>query len=409
VAQVRILKESSKRTVRVETVDGLSRVVKRFHAPGLRRLGDHRRALRERAGLERLAALGLPVPRVVDLSRRGGSWELVLDAIEGAVSLDLLLDGRAPWPIAPGRVGARLGRLLAALVEAGVDHRDLHAGNVLFDSQGRAVLVDAAHLRFGAFPDPRRILVVTAAGVRERDPAGFRARALIAFRAACSRSPGPEATEELEQAARRRRRSVVARRVRRYWRESGALRIVERGPLRGLLRRDLPSELLDDLGRDPPPTGYVALDGSSLEGLRARWERAARCTMHRLASERPVALIHAPRPRAVFQVLGPLRSLADPGCHPDPAELGRALGALHDRALRLRGGAESLAVAPDGAVLIAGGGLGAHDDLADLSPVRSLLDELEIAAPGTFARAFAGALRGTRGEAARILAELEGG
>ncbi|MDA1265505.1 MAG: phosphotransferase, partial [Planctomycetota bacterium] len=180
-----ILKTGARRTVTREWEGGRSQIVKRYHARGVwNRVGDRLRAAREFAALEQLAARGLPVPAPIEVRRRNGQWELILEDLSDAVSLDDLLEGREPWPVPATQVAPHLGRLLAALVGGGVRHGDLHAGNVLVQPDGRVALIDLARVRLGATVEPEGLLVGCAAGLRERDPRGFRARVLAAFRAA---------------------------------------------------------------------------------------------------------------------------------------------------------------------------------------------------------------------------------
>lgn len=397
-----ILKTGARRTVTREVVDGVPRIVKRFHSPGwLDRFQDRFRARRELIALQRLAERGLPVPRPVGVHRREGRWELVLEELTGAVPLEDLLEGRAPWPRPPMSVAASLGRLLAALVRTDVKHGDLHAGNVLIDPRGRAHLIDLAHVRMGKPVDARALLVGCTAGLRERDPEGFRARALVAFRRDARSAWGNLTPEVIEAGARERRRKQVLRRVARYWRESGALRQVEVAGVRGLLARELPDQDLPALDSQAPPRGYVAVQARSLDHLAERWERAARCQMHRLLAERPVALIHAPHPRAVMAA--PILRPLDPDTLPRPAALGRALGALHDRGLALDArDRASLALAPDGEVWIAGGELVESQGLAGPAGARAWLTRLGMEPETEFVTAFLGVQRGT----ARELSDL---
>jgi len=396
-----VLKTGARRTVTREEVDGASRIVKRYHAPGLLdRARDRYRARREHDALARLRERGLPVPRAVEVRRRAGRWELVLEDLRDTVALEDALEGRAPWPAPPLRVAAHLGRLLAALVEGDVRHSDLHAGNLLVDADGGVHLIDLARVRVGVPVAPRALLAGCAAGLRERDPAGFRARALASFRAASGLTVDPD---DLEHAARLRRRQVVEKRLARYWRESGALRDAEQGGVRGLLARDVDEARLPELDDDEPPEGFVSARAASLERLGERWERAARAAMHRLPSERPIALINAPRPRAVLAA-PPLAPVAEA----TPEALGATLGSIHDRGLWLDGDADALALAPDGRVWIDGGGLREHDDLAQVEWARAWFARAEVPLTPGAVHAFLEAGRGTADERRRLAAAWGG-
>lgn len=394
-----VLKTGARRTVTREVVDGVPRIVKRFHAPGLLdRVADRYRARREHAALARLQSRGLPVPHPVGVRRREGRWELVLEDLEDSLSLADVLDGRAAWPAPPLDVAAGLGRLLAALVRCDVHHGDLHAGNVLIDPRGRARLIDLAHVRVGGRVDHAPLLVSCAAGLRERDPRGFRARALAAFLQDAG-GRGDIDPDRLEHDARLHRRGVVRRRIARYWRESGALRSASYDGVRGLLARDVDADRLPALDDEPAPPGHVSLRAASLAHLSERWERAARGRMHLLPIERPVALIHAPRPRAV---------LARPDLAPAGAAgtsaIAKLLGAVHDRGLRLAGEARDLGTAPDGTVWIRGGTFHEHDELEDIGWVRGWFARLGRRPGEEAIEAFLAAGRGTKGERARLAA-----
>ena len=77
------------------------RVVKRFHAPGaLDRLRDGLRARQERRALETAHALGLPVPKALEVTRRADPtgerrWELATEWIPDTVSLQIIAQARS--------------------------------------------------------------------------------------------------------------------------------------------------------------------------------------------------------------------------------------------------------------------------------------------------------------------------
>lgn len=422
----RILKQGTKRTVTLEEVGGVRRVVKRFHAPGrLDRWKDRHRARREARTLGALAERGLPVPRAVEVRHRDGRWELVQEEVEGARNLADLLDGRVPWPVPAGRVAVRLGRLLAALIEAGLRHPDLHAGNVLIDASGAPHLIDVARARLGGSVEVDRLLVNLAAGVRERTTGGFRARVFLALRAACPRLlPNVrERIERLEHTARLARRSAILGRLARWRRTSGALAPFERDGQVGLLARGRAEELLD-LGRDGHGTPLPDAPGRCLVVIRSpdqfgpRWELAARLAMHDLPGERPLALIRKPEPLALFDApLGsrPLREAlesADASATPRLlAHAGRVLGSLSDRGLAAHpAGAASLAVDEAGHVHLCPKVLTGSDDPGP-EPVFQLARELGLCENDRelVASAFVQAHRGSAAERRRLTSELQDG
>ena len=179
-----LVKRSAKRTCERLDAGGRALFVKRYHDPGaLSRLFDRARAAHELRVLAELARRGVDVPRPVEARVRAGRWELVTEWVEGAASLDDVLRGRAARPpgasgapgacaAPPGACAAALGALLARAHERGLDHRDLHPGNLLLAPGGRALLCDlrAARLSPAAVAPELalRDLAALAGAVRER-------------------------------------------------------------------------------------------------------------------------------------------------------------------------------------------------------------------------------------------------
>lgn len=103
---------------------------------------DRTRAFRELRLLGELVGLGLPVPRPVAARYRRGflcyRCELVTERIPGAVSLAASwISGRASgseWRLA--------GRCIRRFHDAGVQHADLNANNIMLDGRGGAWLLD---------------------------------------------------------------------------------------------------------------------------------------------------------------------------------------------------------------------------------------------------------------------------
>jgi tRNA A-37 threonylcarbamoyl transferase component Bud32 len=100
-------------------------------------------ASREWRHLVRARAAGAPVPEPLALGRLpGGDEVLVTRFVEGELLADAL---RVAAPERRERLHA-VGRAVAALHAAGLEHRDLHAGNVLVGAGG-AVILDLQHAR----------------------------------------------------------------------------------------------------------------------------------------------------------------------------------------------------------------------------------------------------------------------
>ncbi|MCP3916845.1 MAG: hypothetical protein GY711_14940 [bacterium] len=293
-----VLKRSPKRTVTLESDTAGKRVVKRFHAPTRAgRLFDGERARREHRSLLQVRAAGLRAPAPLDLRKREGRWELVTEWIDGT-TLRARMHSGGPWPAALMR---RLGTELASWFQRGVDHADLHPGNVLLDDDGAPWLIDTAHCRVTSTPAPERIrrtLIELAAGSREHVPLRARAGFLAAFRAAL---PLDADALAIEDAARIQRRESLRSRAARWMRESGAVTRADGG----FLRRDLA-----DAGERPET---IVLDGD----VRERWLTQARLAMHGIPCHKPV-------------FLGADHALFEP--HPAYSP-GALLGSLHDRAL----------------------------------------------------------------------------
>ena len=103
---------------------------------------DRVRSFAEWRMLQRLALQGLPVPKPVAARyQRSGLFyrcDLITERIAGAQPLSAVLAARA-LPEAEWRA---VGAVLARLHEAGADHADLNAHNVLIDAAGGVSVID---------------------------------------------------------------------------------------------------------------------------------------------------------------------------------------------------------------------------------------------------------------------------
>ena len=417
-----VLKRNQKRTVLLAREGLRTVVVKRFHAPGaFDRWRDRARAGRERRALRRLGELGLPVARPLAIRRRAGRWELVLEHLAGA-DLGALLAGSAPWPVAPGLVAARLGRLLADIVGRGIALPDLHAGNVRIDPDGRPWLLDVTRVERR---DPSALeleLAGLAAGVRESAPGSFRARFLVALVAAdagarAALEPLARSVEALERSARRLRRERIAGRVARWWRESGDTRAFSIAGREGWASRAFDDRALEERLATSGAAAAFGLELVRGPAHRERWEHAARLAMHGLPGPTPVCVVTRPEPCAVLawpEGSDRLEALWSRSTAPDRVllahEAGSVLGALDDRGLALvpEGGSGLLAT-PRGEVRLGPGRL-VPMQRSDLAGQLACLFETLAPAPSRAARAacaerFVRAHRGTAAERRRLLAE----
>lgn len=348
-----VLKSNAKRTVRLDVgAGGQPTVCKHFHAPGLGRLRDGRRARAEAAALQEAARRGLPVPEVLAVERNESSWTLRLQWIPRTRTLAEVTGGAGsrrtqqehsagsagpPWQRPPtAHLARRVGQLLAAVEASGLRHPDPHPGNILVDDRGHLWLVDLARSRFAAPAAAvfEQALVRACAGLRECSSPGFRGLVFRAYlRARTVPYPAP-APLEIERRAVRQRRRDVAQRV-RVWRRTSSSTIVEEGK---------PPTVRARHAGEQPAAGWrtVRLDGTRREA-DAIWAHLVRASLHRLPAARPRRVALGPPYFVEFDL---------PAHHPEPPEPAavRALTArLRDRGLSLEGQAMA---GPDGSALI---------------------------------------------------------
>lgn len=324
--------------------------------------------------LGRLAERGIRVPSVRGVRRGKPGWELVTQFVEGAPTLFDLFQGTASWPRPPEQVARELGVAAARALLAGLEHRDLHPGNILIDGTGKPWLVDVAHARLRRAPSPLRLsldLLRLTAASRENATIGFRQRFLLAFFreipdeirvAMCGRGLG-DLARRLEEGGRLARVHVLSRQESRWMRDSSAARTIQKGELSGWVRRDLvETALVSLLARAEGvllaasiPSGWTVLDrrperhGTSFEevycsGLwptvQLRWLTLASLEMHGIPAARPVLLLRRPLPLLIVEVPLGSRPIERTGVQAWRASnqqlerLGILLGTLHDRYFR---------------------------------------------------------------------------
>lgn len=322
-----ILKAGPNRTVILETApDGLQRmVIKRYRARGwLRRLGDRARARGEYEVLRALRARGIAVPEAVALRRREGAWEVVCHAIPGARTLADLIAEVEAFPGSHTTLADALGELIASAHLAGLDHADLHAGNVLVDGEGRPFLIDFTHARLREAVSPatlRRDLTNLAADARERIPLKLRRRVFTRWwRALTDRErgalgpPGELAPAIGSDAKVRRRKAVWAHRA-SWYRGFDFLRRLDVARAQGLVRRDVSGsdeaaliESIIGVGETPATIPHpldaerelLVIDASG--DAAAWWGELGRASEHALPCTEPVMLLESPRKLAAFSL-----------------------------------------------------------------------------------------------------------
>lgn len=148
-AGVHLLRDNPRRRLlRVEAEDG-ALLVKHFRTASgrhaarelVKRWLGRSPASREWSTLVHCHAAGVPVPEPRALGRLpGGDEVLVTRFVEGALLTDAL---HTPARLRRERL-LSVGRAVASLHGAGVEHRDLHAGNVIV-AAGGAVILDLQH------------------------------------------------------------------------------------------------------------------------------------------------------------------------------------------------------------------------------------------------------------------------
>lgn len=382
-------------------------VEKRFELSGAwGRIRNRRRARHEAFALKTLAERGIPVPPFRGLRALGkGRYAVSMVEIPGARTLEACLADSVPRPSSP--CARELGRLLARAHLAGLDHPDLHPGNILVDGGGQLHLIDFHAARVGApcsAKHRRRDLLNLEASLRQSWTPYRRLRALVEWSRTSRPGPGsPSKTERRAEArslfleARTKRLEDTRRRRRRYLRVSSSTRVaeldspppgepptLEATELReGWTARFLAQDLRDP-GIHPTPgpglalRGRIAADPDSeqhevlvLEGGTAD-ERASRFTSAGqllellIPAARPAALVQGAGGAALLRMPRNSESLVElrargPGAEPGrrrrrfAAGLGRLCGQVMDRGISWEDIAlEAIRVEADGTPFFAG-------------------------------------------------------
>lgn len=337
--QLTPLKSSLHRTVWLDAAD--ERVIKRFASQGLlRRLFDPLRARAESRAATALREAGLPIPEVLAPRSGEGRCEVHFRQIRGAVTLEEFARERGGRPL-PLRLGKTLGQFLGRAHAAGLDHRDLHPGNVLIDESGQPWLIDFQHARVRSRPldakRARRDLVHLAAAARETKAASFRASFCAGWNetAPASARSGLRLAEEIakiEESARAHHRDRLLARSRRWFRPSRVVRswngsLLARVDLDEDLVRELTSGLMKENSKE-----WTVVSGRSFLARpfdRECWRTLARLEDHGIPAARP-ALLDESAQRMLFEA--PSSEAGEP-IWPRARRLAALLGRLHDRGL----------------------------------------------------------------------------
>ena len=245
----------------------------------------------------------------------------------------------------PETLGEQLGHLLASLVHLGLEHGDLHLGNLLLDDAGKVWLLDFGQARSRdkrALLEQRADLITLLASLRELATRELRDSVVHSY----FESLGPEDSsreldpDEFDRAARFERRRTVLRNLNRWTRESGVARLTS-GPGRvELSARREPTAL----------SSRLVIEGE--ESYRA-WLTSARLFEHQLPTLAPVRLLSRPNQAAEFELLEGHLPLSEARAHHSEQLLAASytalIDSLHDRGLELRSLANAeLYVAPSG-------------------------------------------------------------
>ncbi len=374
-----VLKESLHRSVCVEESAGTTSVVKRFHSRGVRRVADRWRAARELRALETLRSRGLPVPAAALERDAGGSWSLRMQHVGHRTLADVLARG------AEQRVLDAVADLVADFLAADLTHADPHVDNIVLDDRGRPWIVDARGIRSAGLATRARLrgdLATMAAAVRESLEPQVRTRLLVRI---LRRLPRPQCDlllgsagrtalfVELERESRVLRRRAVSKNLDRWERESG---VCERVHVEGV-------DLLRCRKAPRDPVGVVVLEGAAVPDA---WRSTARLVEHRIAVATPLWIETRGTARAAFELGGGTIALdrARAGERDPEAlfrELGRLLGSLHDRGLRLAAlGERGVLVRSDGKPFFAPGVSVDEEPASALDRLAAAAHELPILA-----------------------------
>ncbi len=264
------------------------------------------KAQNEARNLDRLGALGVPVPRAFFWERWGRDQALFAGEF---------LEGAVPWPAAPdAALVAKLAAAVRALHAVRFCHGDLHLGNVLVRA-GEVYLIDF-HGGFFA-PFLPRSVEIAALGTLVHSLQVRGCEDLVApFLAAYAGGENPRLLLRVKAASVRHGKRRFASRSRRCVVDSTRFTVERHGGVRTFRRRDVSPGTVEALVRAKPEVDgggneVVAHEGRRFVRIRASYslaEGVARlvaggrllrvwCALHALA----VAKITAPKGIACVQ------------------------------------------------------------------------------------------------------------
>ena len=292
-------------SLREDPIHG-SLVIKRYQSAGRwSRLRDGGRARREMRMLKRLHGAGLAVPHPIACERRAGLWTLSVKAIQGARAFSDFLQ---PLPTASTaserqRMARNLGGLVGQAHALGLDHGDLHGGNLLLDVAGSAWLIDVPKARLRRAPDPsvlERDLVTLLAEAREFVAPGLALRFWCAWRRSFLAHGGKQelASRELlkrvESKACLQRRESLKQHENRWIRPSGVCELREYHGKTVLAAKHAAARAWFD-----NESQHTFTDTVNDEVFHA-WKNVGRAWQHGLPCMIPLYLEQGSPPRAVY-------------------------------------------------------------------------------------------------------------
>ncbi|HDP25097.1 MAG TPA: hypothetical protein ENN34_06610 [Deltaproteobacteria bacterium] len=184
------------------------------------------KTLKEADMLGRLKEKGLPVPEIQGHMLHAGASALITRAIEPAQSL---------WEVDPSIRGTIMLEMAVLLLKHGFSHRDMHPGNIILDSSGRAFLIDAyeisAHGRIGK----REIIRLFAQifNASNISPADLE-KHLVGFQHI---DDSATLAAKIVRSALRTKRRYVRKRVKRSMREGSFSTVLKTGNFSAWIRR----------------------------------------------------------------------------------------------------------------------------------------------------------------------------